>query len=308
MKPIREVLDDVGLAWRAPRSLLAERRGIRPHPAYGWDVIEVETAEPIVDGLLWPLSVLVRPQFSPNVPATDYSGLVWFGDDARENLRRAETQLTPKLGNAVEANSSNTVGKRWNDGPASLSLTVWPAELQHFALKNPSEEREPRLKAACHLEIKTGFRPSASPTERASLASFERIARIADDDTRCTVQSSPAREAELEFVREPFDEIEEHFGFIGYSLDRAWLMFFGAELHVVPLASVIGFHVERVLPAKGPGGSSFLVECRTDFPGCDTKRLTICSAPGPEDSNELAALVSARTGKPFTLGPHQYDA
>jgi hypothetical protein len=164
------------------------------------------------------------------------------------------------------------------------------------------------LKAACHLEIKTGFRPPATLAERASLASFERIARIAEDDVRSLVRSSPAREAELEFVREPFEEIEEHFGFIGHSLDRAWLVFFGAELHVVPLASVIGFHVERVLPAKGPGGSSFLVESRTDYPGCDTKRLTICSAPGPEDSNELAATVSVRTGKPFTLAPHQYDA
>lgn len=261
-----------------------------------------------MDGLLWPLSVLVRPQFSPNVPATDYSGLVWFGDDARDNLRRAEEQLTPKLGSAEDANSSNTVGKRWRNGPALLSLMVWPAEMQSFALKNPSEEREPRLKAACHLEIKTGFRLSATDEERASLASFQRIARIREKDTLSSMRNSPAREGELEFVREPFEELEKQLGFIGCSSDRAWLAYLAEELYVVPLAAVLGFHVDRVLPAKGPGGSSLLVECRTDYAGCDTKRLTICSAPGPEDLNELARTVSTETQKPFALAPHQYDA
>jgi len=52
--PIHKLLDDLSVPWRLPPAL-AERYGIREHPAYQWDVIAIETSPPIVRGLMWPL-------------------------------------------------------------------------------------------------------------------------------------------------------------------------------------------------------------------------------------------------------------
>ena len=73
------------------------------------------------------------------------------------------------------------------------------------------------------------------------------------------------------------------------------------------MAAVIQLQVERVLPAKGPGGSSLQVQCRCDYAGQQTKTLTICSANGADDLDELAATVSRAIAKPLVLLPHVYD-
>ena len=127
--PIHTLLDHLGVPWQLPRAALAERYGIREHPAYQWDVIGIETSPPIVHGLMWPLDVQVRPQFSPTMPATYFSAIARIVDDARENLRRCAAELVPRLAEPEIADSANTQGKRWVFGAASLRLTVWPPEL-----------------------------------------------------------------------------------------------------------------------------------------------------------------------------------
>ena len=109
-------------------------------------------------------------------------------------------------------------------------------------------------------------------------------------------------------MREPVAELARIFGFVGYSADRAALIFWHTQLYLVPMADVIGFRVERVLPAKGSGGSRLYVECRTNYQDLTTKRLLISSAKGVEDSNDLASALSTATGKPFELGDYGYDA
>jgi hypothetical protein len=307
-RPIHEVLDASALPWRDTRAALAERFGTRPHPAYSWEVIEIATSPPFVEGLLWPLSVQVLPQFSPHVPATDYSGAVWLGDDARENLRHAREQLAERLGEPEASNSSNTIGWRWANGPASVQATVWPRDLQPYAMTNYAHDREPRLVPACSVTIKTGFRVPLSPDEVASLASFERVASIpVGSRTPAHAQNFQARESELEFVREPSSDFEGLFGALGCSRDRTRLIFFHEQLYVIPMSQVIRFHVERTLPAKGSGGSRLQLACHTDYEAHPEKRIEICAGTGPEDLNELAAEISARIGKPFELGPHDYD-
>ena len=82
---------------------------------------------------------------------------------------------------------------------------------------------------------------------------------------------------------------------------------FLAQLYVVPTADILGFYVERILPAKGPGGSRLEVICRTDYPSFPTKRLTITSTRGIEDLNGLASAVSSTTGKCYEIGRPEYD-
>jgi hypothetical protein len=50
---IRSLLDAYAVPWRSSRRVLTERFGVRPHPAYQWDIIELTTSTPILDRLLW---------------------------------------------------------------------------------------------------------------------------------------------------------------------------------------------------------------------------------------------------------------
>lgn len=77
-----------------------ERYGTRLHQAYQWEIIEIATPTPILKNLLWPLSVQVQPQFSTRVPALEFSSVVSYGNNSRDNVRLTAQQLEPKLGKA----------------------------------------------------------------------------------------------------------------------------------------------------------------------------------------------------------------
>jgi hypothetical protein len=134
--PIYAALNGAGVPWQMSRESLAERYGVRPHAAYGWDVIEIETLQPIVKGLLWPLSVQVFPQFSPYLPATDFATIAYFGDDARKNLRFTAKQLTPRLGEASVTDKYNTLGRCWTFGAAAFLTRGEPVALGRVDASN----------------------------------------------------------------------------------------------------------------------------------------------------------------------------
>jgi hypothetical protein len=308
--PIHTLLNELHVPWRLPRAALAERYGIRQHPAYQWDVIAIETAPPILQGLMWPLDVQVRPQFSPAMPATHFSAIARIGEDAHENLRHCAAELAPKLGEPEIVDSANTQGKCWMFGAASLRLTVWPPELQRWPTTNPSHEREPRLKTACHLSIDTGWRKSVSPEEVTQLASFVRLGRTKLWDRRITATSADAaaaEQSELEFVREPIAAFAHLFGAVGHSADRTMLIFWHRQLYLVPMVDIIRFHVDRLVPAKGPGGAKLYVECRTNYEGLASKRLPIAEADGTDDLNRFTETIAKATSKPFTLSQYWPD-
>lgn len=305
---VQVYLSEIGLQWLLPRSYLVKRYGIRPHAVYDRDVIEIETPRPFVKRLLWPLSAQVSPQFSPNEPATEFSGVSYASDNAAENLRSNVDQLQPFLGEGTALRTSNSLGHRWVYGPASVELHVWPPEMQRGSTLNPAYEKEPRLRAGCWIGITTGFRPWLSETEIAQLRAFEPVARIREERLG-GVPSFPLSglQYELEFTRLPDAAFDHRSGWIGCSADRTAFIFYSRDLYFIPMAAVIQLQVERVLPAKGPGGSSLQVQCRCDYAGQQTKTLTICSANGADDMDELGATVSRAIAKPLLLLPHVYD-
>lgn len=307
--PIRALLDEIELPWRLTREALVRHYGIRSHAAYRWDVIEIETARPIVDGLIWPLSAQASQRCSPFLPATRFTGATWFDADARGNLRRTAEGIAARLGEAPIEQRYNTVQCEWAAGAAALRLTAWPPELQSGSLANPAHERDPRLVTACLLEIETGFRPDATPEELAWLRGFVPIAPIAGDRrmTPDAVRKLSPPESELEFVREPPADLGRVFGRVGRSADGAALIFCHTQLYLIPSAQVLEFRVERMLPAKGGGGSWLEAECRTGYGDVPAKRVVVARADGPEDLNDLAAALSIALGKPFVLGDHGYD-
>jgi hypothetical protein len=121
------------------------------------------------------------------------------------------------------------------------------------------------------------------------------------------IASSSAAQTELEFIREPGVELQRVFGQIGRSADGAALIFCQSQLYLIPVTDVVGFRAERMQRAKGPGGSYLQVECRTHYTGAPTKKLTICSAEGPDDLNELTQEIATAIGKPFTLSEYFAD-
>jgi len=306
--PIRQMLAVAGIPWRVSRAQLAALYGVRRHPAYDWDVIEIDSAPPIIDGLLWPLSAQALPQFPPHLPATQFTGLVRVADDAVENFRFAVQRFTLGLGPGETHAGANSIELCWSCAAARLRLVVWPPAMQQWTFTNPAQDRDPRLKTACHLLIDTGFRPPVTQTERGWLASFQSVAPIETTRMSGAAHPSPAAQEELEYVREPPAEAGPLFGSVGLSADRMALIFYGAQLYLIAVEDIVGFHVARALPAKGPGGARLEVECLTRCAGLETKRLTITESKGTEDLNALVAELSRGTAKPFALGEYEYDA
>ncbi len=305
VNPIHRMLDANGVPWQSPRGELEERFGVHPDPAYRWDIIEIETQRPFVKGLIRPLSVQAFEQFSPYVPATDFNGMVSIGSDARENLRHATEQIVPMLGDPAASNSSNTIGWEWSFGAARLSVTVWPPDLQDFPMTNPSHERDPRLITGCHLWIETGWRAALTAEEVDWIAS---LAPIADIGVRPGFQpNEPPAQNQLEFVREPSVGIDHLVGHLGLSADGNALAFCHKQLFLVRMSDVVGFHVERLKPARGPGGSNLYVECLTHYEQIPTKRLLVHSSDAVEGLNALASELSLICRKPYGLDPYQSD-
>ena len=160
---IRSVLDRLGLPWRDTRAALAERYGVRAHAAYSWNVVEVPGRP--VSALLWPMSVQMLAQYPAGYPAGRFSGAASFSDDADLNIEGAAEELSVLLGATTIQARYNTRQCEWRAGAASVRLTCWPAALQTSRPHNQAHNREPRLIAACHVEVTTGFRPAASPQE-----------------------------------------------------------------------------------------------------------------------------------------------
>lgn len=225
---IAEYLDSIGLPWLVPRSDLTKRFGVRPHPAYGWNVIEIETPGSFVDGLLWPLSVRTSPQFSEHMPATEYSGITHWSENAYENFSRTKIQLEAVFGQAQESENLNSVKCKWESGSASVELQAFPPERQQGNTSNPAHWRDNRLKTGCYVSVKTGFRMQANEYEKSLFEKFRPIARVTNSENKIPpndILIHPAKQTELEFIRFPEYFFSNCYGHIGCSEDKSMLFF-----------------------------------------------------------------------------------
>jgi hypothetical protein len=308
--PIHALLDSANVPWRLTRAELEQRYGISKHPAYDWNVINIDMPDAIADGLIYSLSVQAFPQFSPFQPATEFSSVCYFDEDERANIRRTAEHFARSLGEAPVAPRYNTLHCAWSFGAAALSLIVWPQDMQRGVTRNnPAHKRDPRLARGCHIAIRTGFRPPPTPTERSWLDSFIPISsiQVPAPVTLMSVLNGCAPQSVLEFVREPGPELAHIFGRLGSSADGAALIFCGAQLYLVRVTDIVGFRTERMQKARGPGGSHLHVECLTHYASPATKTLSICAAGGPDDLNELTRDVAAVFKKPFVLSDYFPD-
>lgn len=303
--PIHAWLDEVGIPWKASRAELAASYGITKQPDRFNEAVEIGVVPPPLEGLIRPIYIQLSDHFTPYLPATEFFGDAYFGQDERANVHRTAAQFAKFLGETPIANHLNTVRAVWTFGRAKVELMAWPADMQRGGYR--ATDRDPRLVAGCYISIKSGFLLPPTAEELNGLDKFVPISAIPITSGIDGIGAWGPNENDLEFVRDP-QGVDGVHGAIGVSADGKSLIFQNAQLFVIALESVVKVRVERVQPAKGPGGSSMQVECRTNYlGGPPTKTVTICSSRGPDDLNTLGATVSTAIGKPLDLSKYYSD-
>ena len=321
--PIQQWLDEFGVPWRLTLGELAERYGLKQEADGVSGRIDIPA--PLLNGMIGPLTTRTYDSLSPLYPALDFGALISFSDNGKKAILRAKEELEPRFGRghvlwydpetrdyewAFDAPSVSYLPENcvWHLGKSSVSMYAWDLP----------PEQDPHSSGhgnACHICVHTGYCPVLSPAEQKWLESFVAFApiRMSHDDTLASVGESPVKANELAFVRDPGGtDISRVFGHIGFSADGAALLFCSASvssqscnLYVVPVANVIHFSVERLMPAKSAGGSWLRLKCVAT--GCKETSIMICWEPDPDGLNVLAERIAQAVGCSFELEPYAND-
>jgi hypothetical protein len=306
--PIHRWIDGLRLPRHEPRRDVERRLGHRPDPFTGWNGLAFDEAATL-PGAMAPWSARADPGIPPQVPVTRFSALTWFEDDAPANLRRTADHLASRLGPVRIGRQWNTLVATWRSGIAEIGLIVWPPEWQSRDRPNAAQDREPRLRTACHVTVATGFRLPLGEAERRWVAGFRPVrfegavgtARMAKAGT-----TAPG-DMELEYARDPEAFAAAWQGSLGLSAGDEALIVVADQLFVVPRENVLGLEVIRLTPAKGGGGSSLHARCRTQAEGRDAQTLFLAQAFDPDGMNQLGRDRADRLGCPLDIAPYSPD-
>lgn len=304
--PITAWLDDIGLPWSDSRAALTARFGVERDPAYEWNIVPIATDRPAAPGLISPLHVQADHFAAPDLPATSFSAVSWLENDARRNIAAVAQALAEFLGPAPVGREANVLTCAWREGAASVRLTAWPPDLQSH-LSVPAWERDPRLATACHLHIQTGWRRPLSDADRVAIDGFVPLVDLPLNPalTSERIATDPPAESELDIARDPGGLEQTLFGQLGRSADAGLLIVCTAQLYLIPTTDVLRLEVDRLLPAKGGGGSTLLL-VRRAWDG-EEIRLTLCHGRRPDDLNGLAEQIASVLAKPLVIGEPDYD-
>lgn len=306
--PLHRLFDAWRLPWREPRATVEAREGIGHDPLYGDDALFVRDAvQP--PGVLQPWHAGVFERHAPTLPITRFGAIAWVGDDAAANLRQTADYVARWIGPAPIGPEHNTDVCRWQAGAAMVQLMTWPPERQYSGLSNDAHDREPRLRTAVRLTATTGFRLPLTAQEEGWLRAFRPVATVDPQRTVALdrfVDTAPG-ETELEYARTPGDQLPRIANRIGFPPDLAALIFCTHQLFVVPRDDVLGFAVTRLHRAKGPGGSSLHVRCRTPCPGVSDKTLFLTQASDPDGVTPLGEALAKAFDRPCDISPLYAD-
>src|SRR3954465_1558633 len=92
------MLDAASIPWTASRAELMDRYGVRRDPWYDEEIVLLDSARPLVPGLVRPIGFRAVPRFAPWLPPIRLSGYVHQSGDAHRNLDMAEAALSARLG------------------------------------------------------------------------------------------------------------------------------------------------------------------------------------------------------------------
>lgn len=305
---IQHLLDEYGLPWREPRRDVEARVGISPDLLYGRDALFFPDASR-PPGFLQPWRADVFERYAPDMPVVRFSALVWCDGSTSGNIERTADHFAGRLGPALVGQECNTLVCRWQSGTASLQLQSWPPAWQDRELGNEAHAREPRLETACHLTLLTGFRLSLSAEEERWVADFQPVA-----ETRPFLRPEPGglrdtapTDTEVEYARDPAGYLSQVENRVGCPPGRKALILCTHQLFVLPARDVLAFEVIRLLPAKGGGGSTLLVRCRTTCPGVAYKTLHVAEDGDPNGVTRLGRELATLFDTSCEVGPYFDD-
>ena len=306
---IWKALYEAGLPILTPVAELLESSAIGRHPAYQWEGVWLRESRPLLPvNTLWPWFWRRDERYAASLPPVEFSTHVWLGDDAKENIEAALHMLSRVLGPTSIQARYNTLEATWHDGARSVQALVFPPGKNLGKSNNPSHDREPRLKTACHVSVRTGYMPPLTLEEmRAAKTAKLHVALDGVLPSAFPTAFSGPPVHTLEFARRPEPSMNELAAGVSISADKELFFYQGRHLYVFPVGAVRSIDVVRMKPAKGGGGSWIEISVDGIRPESPAKSVVAAEAAGPDDLSQIASEVAVALGKPLNLKPYAYD-
>jgi hypothetical protein len=265
-----DLVAPLGVDWLTTRNEYRQRHGVSSY--YGWrDVIALPPSSAVSRA---PLTFVMYADDEVIDLCPEY---LWANymphDDARENHRDIEQQLSAHFGEPAIEDVSNCLQRRWSFGVFKLELHTFPPELQISAFSrpgsNPLLDNNPRLCIASSISLHSVYAHAYPDASLSSLAAWlmdpalrtGRVSELAGGAT----QGRPGRHCLRRYTRRNpgelarvvpesaliawRDDANQRFGL---SAQRESLVFSQTNS-----ARLVLTHIK---PARGPGGSSLALE------------------------------------------------
>ena len=301
---IHDWLQSIGVTWLTPRSELVAKYGVSQHPAYEWPVIQLNDATQGLSELTSPIWARAWGDECPIYPATEWSAETSLGDDSHLNIERTAAEIAATLGDAAIYPVNNTLSCTWMDGSARVQLMAWPPEMQrHYLGPNSAHERDPRLVTACHVTIHTGWLPNPSEKELEWLQTFQPLFDL-DKARSSSFRLEPPPESYLPVIRARTSDFQTQ-GKLGLSADHAAIILETRRLFLIPKHNSPKLELQRILPARGPGGSQ--IDLTFDVASATRKGEMLFHHSDIDGLNTVAQTVSDALGVELSIRPEAYD-
>ncbi len=296
--PVWQLLSAAGIDWTAGRAKLVARHGLT-HDRISQDrLVFLPTDFPAFNNLIEPLSFRPNINDHPALPLSYISGSFSNFAEVAANVMHMRHELEPFLGQPQESAASNTIGWRWQQGRASVTLTGWPRALNRHFGQNDYHKREPRLIDACSIVIEPGYCRPLLPAEAALLVDMQPlVAHITPAQGNFLFDNTRAEY--LRQWRTAYPLLSTH---VAITADRSHIVCGAPELFaLLPLADIARLDVMRIQPARFSGYSTLFAVMTTGLADCPEKSVALSSRDGPDDFNEDAPALAASLGLPCVL-------
>jgi hypothetical protein len=279
-------LDALGVPHAASIRELMERYGTEMD-LYRRPMVHLHGARPLVPHQWGPMQT--SPERTPDqLPPPLFHAYARVGEDARENHAATLAALVPLLGEPRERSVTNTVEHAWRFDTAELAIRIFPPELQDGRLWNPAHARIQELRTMCFIALRPGHYPLLSRLEREWMRSVEPLgsAYIAD----------PPPDALLGSARRVPEDLRRDEPIVGISRDAGAIVGIGPRVGFVVEASRFrALVLQRIAPARGPGGASLDLVYADPFAfGEPPRRRTLATSAAIDGLDELARSLSTR--------------
>ncbi len=236
-------LDAHGVPFRLTGAELARRFGARPSGVAG-GAVQLAPDRPLF-GMATELTAFY---VEPDICSTELVAGLRPGTEAKGNLDTVVRAISAEFGAGENASASNTIGRRWTFGRASVEATVWPPELNPGP--NARHAADPGAVSECRLVIAPAWQPPVSAADLAAIAAMRPVGWVPE--------AGPFNAPRMAVWP---DELGPFRGGIGPAPDGALIIAARPGLcRIVAAARLVRITHHRATPARGPGWAAVSVE------------------------------------------------